>query len=68
MHATPRTAGDQRDQFVHRCFLPVERLDGKHQREHEEADAIADDVVAQQCRGDDPRRQLTSGDLDRHQQ
>ena len=68
MHATPSTAGDQRDKLVHRFLLPIERTDGEHQREHEQADAVADDVVAQQDRGDDPRRQLAAGDLDRHQQ
>ena len=60
--------GDRCDQLVHRLFLPVERSDGEHQREHEQADAVADDVVAQQDRGDDSRRQLAACDLDRHQQ
>ena len=68
MHATPRTPGDRCDQLVHRLLLPVERADGEHQREHEQPDAVADDVVAQQGRGDDPGRELAAGHLDRHQQ
>ena len=68
MHATPRIPTTQRDELVHRRFLAVERADGEYQREHEQTDAVANDVVAQQCRGDDPRRELAAGDLDRHQQ
>ena len=68
MQATPSIAGDERDELVHLVLQPVERHDGEDQREDEQADAVADDVVAQQRRGDDPRRQLAAGDLDRDQQ
>ncbi len=64
----PQDSDDQRDELVHRCLLPVERAHRKHERKHEESDAVADDVVAQKRRGDDPGRQLAARDLDRDQQ
>ncbi len=59
---------DQRDELVHRLLQPVQRPDREDQREDEQADAVAHDVVAQQRRRDDPRRELPAGDLDRHEQ
>jgi hypothetical protein len=64
----PEDPGQQRDELVDRSLLPVERAHREHEREHEQPDAVADDVVAQQRRRDDPGRQLTARDLDRHQQ
>ena len=48
MQAMPRHRGQQGDDLVHRGFDAIERHDGKDQREHEQPDAVADDVVAQQ--------------------
>ena len=64
----PEYAGDRCGQLVHRLLLSIERTDGEHQRKHEQSDAVADDVVAQQDGDDDSRRQLAAGNLDRHQQ
>ena len=59
---------DERDDLEHRLVETVERHDGEDEREHEQPDAVADDVVAQQRGRDDARRQLAAGDLDRDQQ
>ena len=68
MQATPSIAATSAMSSCDRGFQPVERAHREHQREDEQADAVADDVVAQERRRDDPRRQLPAGDLDRHQQ
>ena len=68
MHATPSSAVSERDELGHVRLQAVERRHREDQREHEQADAVADDVVAQQRRRDDPRRQLAAGHLDRDQQ
>ena len=68
MHATPNNAVTVADQLVYRLFLSVKRSDGEHEGKYEQADAVADDVVAQQDGGDDSRRQLATCNLNRHQQ
>ena len=68
MRGDAEQRGDERHDLVDPILQAVERHHGEDEREHEQPDAVADDVVAQQRRGDDPRRQLAAGDLDRHQQ
>ena len=68
MQAMPSTAVMERHDIVDRLVEPVERHDREDEREHEQSDAVADDVVAQQRGRDDARRQLASGDLDRDEQ
>ena len=49
MQATPRPGDHQRDELVHRLLQAVQRADREDQREDEQADAVAHDVVAQQA-------------------
>ena len=46
----------------------IKSIDRKYQGEGEQADSVSDDVIPQQRRGDDPRRQLAARHLNRHQQ
>ena len=68
MVATPSHRRDQRHQIVDLVLHPIERHHGEHEREDEQAHAVAHDVVAQQRRRDDARRELAAGDLNRDQQ
>ena len=67
--AIAEQSGDQRHDLVHPVLQTVERHHRENQRRTRTARrCTADDVVAQQRGGDDPRRQLSAGHLDRHEQ
>jgi hypothetical protein len=59
---------DERDDLVDRALEAIERHHGEDQREDEQADAVLDDPVAQERRGDDSRGQLPAGNLNRDRQ
>ncbi len=58
---------DERDKLVNTGPHPARCLDRENECENENAGRIADDVVAQQCRRDDSRRVLPTGDLNCHE-
>jgi hypothetical protein len=67
MQAMPRVRGQERNELKNVVLDAIERHHGEHQREHEQPDAVANDVVAKQKGRDDPRCELPACDLDRHQ-